>query len=290
MHCLLNLWKHSGNDLYRFKRYTPPSVVPHCLRREDGLIALHLVKQEIAKEGVLPFSLFFARGSTVCPLLASIVFPQTNHKHQTPYAYLKQRLFPSKLPESQRPLPEQSPAAALFLHWIFSMLMIAATAGTVPNVAYTVLVSLYSYDAIILVRFFVATGLLYLRWSPERKSWCSTRGFKPWGGPTAPIIYATVFGFLLVATFIRPDAGSPFSKKERGVEWWIVPTVGLGFLVLGYAYYLCFSYVIPRIRKEDLVVDREPVIVKEHGEWVQALEVVEAIWVARSELTGIDEK
>ena len=202
--------------------------------------------------------------------------------YQTPYAYLKQRLFPCKLPESQRPLPEQSPAAALLLHWIFCMLMIAATAGTVPQVAYTVLVSLYSYDAVILVRFFLAIGLLYLRWGPDRKTWRSTGGFKPWGGHTAPIIYATVLGFLLVTTFIRPDDGSPFSRKEQGVEWWIVPTVGLGFLVLGYAYYLCFTEVIPRIRKEEFIVEREPVIVKERGEWIQALEVVKAYWAARS--------
>ena len=31
-----------------------------------------------------------------------------------------------------------------------------------------------------------------------------------------------------------------------------------------------------------LVVNREPVIVNEGGEWVQALEVVETMWVANS--------
>ena len=36
-----------------------------------------------------------------------------------------------------------------------------------------------------------------------------------------------------------------------------------------------------------LVVERQAVIVKEKGEWVQALEVVEAIWVARSEPAGV---
>ena len=74
------------------------------------------------------------------------------------------------------------------------------------------------------------------------------------------------------------------------MEWWIVSTVGLRFLMLGYVYYLCFAYAIPWIRKEELVVEREPVIVKEHGERVQALEVVEAVWVARSELTNFGEK
>ena len=185
--------------------------------------------------------------------------------------------------------PEQSPAAALFLHWIFSMLMVASTSSTAPSVAYTVLVSLYSYVVIVLVRFFVATALLYLHFRKGR-AWTSTAGFKPWGGPTAGIIYFTVFGFLLVATFIPPSAGSPFSSASRGVEWYIVPSVGLGFLVLGYAYYLCFKYLIPKIRKKELVVDRQPVIVKKDGEWVQALEVVEALWVARTGTPGAVEE
>lgn len=169
------------------------------------------------------------------------------------------------------------------------MIMIAATSSTTPDLAYTVLVSIYSYVVLILVRFFVATGLLYLRYS-EGESWLSSRGFKPWGGPTAALIYSFAFGFLLVTFFIPPTAGSPFSKESRGIDWYIVPCVGLGFLALGYLYYLCFAYLIPRIRKEVLVVERQAVIVKEKGEWVQALEVVEAIWVARSGPAGVPEQ
>lgn len=169
------------------------------------------------------------------------------------------------------------------------MIMVAATSSTTPDLAYTVLVSIYSYVVLILVRFFVATGLLYLRYSGG-KSWLSSRGFKPWGGPTAALIYSSAFGFLLVTFFIPPTAGSPFSKESRGIDWYIVPCVGLGFLALGYLYYLCFAYLIPRIRKEVLVVERQAVIVKEKGEWVQALEVVEAVWVARSGPVGVPEQ
>ena len=111
------------------------------------------------------------------------------------------------------------------------MLMIAASSSTTPDVAYTVLVSIYSYVVLILVRFFVATGLLYLRYR-EGKSWLSSRGFRPWGGPTAALIYSSVFGFLLIAFLIPPAAGSPFTKESRGVDWYIVPCIGLGFLAL----------------------------------------------------------
>ena len=208
--------------------------------------------------------------------------------YQTPYAYLKDRYFTSEVPGAQKPLPEQSPAAALLLHWIFTMLMIAAISSTKPDVAYTVLVSLYSYVAIVLVRFFLASGLLYLR-LVKGTSWTSSTGFKPWGGSTAAIIYSSVFGFLLVASFIPPSAGSPFSKANRAIEWYIVPSIGLAFLILGYIYYLCFAYLIPQIRKQVLVVERHATIVKEKGEWVQALETVETIWVARSEPSNAGE-
>ncbi|KAL6716587.1 hypothetical protein ACLMJK_006154 [Lecanora helva] len=220
------------------------------------------VKQEIAKEGVLPFSLFFATSTT------------------TPYAWLKERFWQSKLPESRKPLPEQSPAAALLLHWIFSMIMIGATSSRLPRVSYTLLVSLYSYSVVVMVGFFVAAGLLYLRYS-EGKEWTNSAGFHPWGGPTAAIIYATVCAFILVAAWIPPTADSPFAHSQTGIYWYTVPTVGLVALSMGYLYYIGLHYIVPRMKKRVLVVEREAVLVKEKGEWVQAVELVEASWEAR---------
>ena len=43
-----------------------------------------------------------------------------------------------------------------------------------------------------------------------------------------------------------------------------------------------FAYVIPKLRKQVLEVEREAVIVKEKGEWVQAIELVYADWGPRS--------
>ena len=127
------------------------------------------MKQEIAKEGILPFSLFFARSTT------------------TPYAWLKERLWPS----SGRSL-EQSPASALLLHWIFAVILVAATSSTSPFIAYTVLVLLYAYTLVVMVGFFVATGLLYIR-ATKKREWTDNLGFRPWGGPTAAIIYRLAF-------------------------------------------------------------------------------------------------
>ena len=218
------------------------------------------MKQEIAKEGVLPFSLFFARSTT------------------TPIGRLINYLWPNHLPDARL---EESPAPALFLHWIFCMVMIAATSSTVPHESYGVLVSLYSYAVVVLVGFFVASGLLYLRCFSEGEEWTTGSGFKPWGGPTAAIIYCVTCAFLLVAAFLPPSAGSYFAKSHTGVDWYIVPTVALGTLLLGYAYYSIFEYLIPRFWNKVLMIERDPTIICVDGEWIQACETVEAWWRAR---------
>ena len=222
-----------------------------------------IVKQELAKEGVLPFSRFF---------LKSVI---------TPWARLEQRFWLSKQPRYQ---PERSPTPALFLHWLFSVILIAATSGELPSTAYTVLVSMYSYLIVILVGFFVSSGLLYLRFFSERKTWTINAGFKPWGGPTAAIIFTASCAFLIAAIFVPPSSDSAFAKANTGVYWYIVPTVSLCSLALGYLYYLIFRYVYPPLFKKDkvFVVDREAVIVHENGEYAQALEIVDFSWEARS--------
>lgn len=163
--------------------------------------------------------------------------------------------------------------------------MIAATASTTPDIAYAVLVSLYSYAVVTLIGFFVSAGLLYLRFfAPERREWITKSGFRPWGGPTAAIIYAAVCAFLISARFIPPASGSPFAQAITGPQWYVVPLAGLLSMVLGILYYLGFQHIYPPLFKDGkvLVVDREAVIVREHGEYIQALEVVDASWERRS--------
>lgn len=90
---------------------------------------------------------------------------------------------------------------------------------------------------------------------------------------------------MIVAVFVPPPPESPFSYKSTGIQPYIVPGVGLGTLLIGYTYYLVFAKLIPRWRKKVLIVEREPIIVRQgdrqDGEWVQILEVVEFWWAAR---------
>ena len=157
------------------------------------------------------------------------------------------------------------------------MILIGSTSSRTVDVAYSILVSLYAYVIVIIIGFFTAIGLLYARYFCEEGQWVQRSGFKPWGGPTAAIIYAVLCAFLAFASFAPPTQGSPYLIE---VQWFVVPTVGLSLLVLGYLYYLGLIYIVPRYFKKGrmLVADREAVIVRENGEYVQHLEIVDAAW------------
>lgn len=64
-----------------------------------------------------------------------------------------------------------------------------------------------------------------------------------------------------------------------------MPVIGLSTLLLGYIYYQIFTKLIPWWRKKVLIVEREPIIVRQggrqDGEWVQIMEIVEFWWATR---------
>ena len=163
------------------------------------------------------------------------------------------------------------------------MILIGATSARAPVVAYQILVSLYAYTVVIMIGFFTAVGLLYARSFGEEGEWIERSGFKPWGGPTAAIIYSGILAFLMAASFVPPKEGSPFLTQ---VKWFVIPTIGLSFLVLGYVYYLGLTYLVPPLFKKGkmLYADREAVIVRENGEYVQFLEIVDTAWEAGEDL------
>ena len=71
---------------------------------------------------------------------------------------------------------------------MFSVLLVGVTAFQTPVVAYTILVSIYSYIFVVLVGLLVAGGLVYKRLY-DRKAWLKKINFQPWGGLAAATIY-----------------------------------------------------------------------------------------------------
>ena len=227
------------------------------------------VKQEIAKEGILPFSLLFATG------------------HTTPWAWFKARWLTGRTSnmahgQSMDNHLEQSPMAALGLHWVSSIFLIAVTSMLDSATSYAVLVSLYSYVIIVLNGFVVSGGLLYLKLDKTR-SWSAQSNFKAWIDPLHAVTYFIVCGFLLFASFAKPSEGTPYSYAIGHIQWFILPAIGLLTLAWGLAWYLGLNLVMLQKRKQ-LVVTRFPFIVQDEddpGQWVQKSELIDHEWHTR---------
>jgi len=215
------------------------------------------VKQEIAKEGILPFSFFFATG------------------HTTPWAWLKNKWFPLQEEEHL----EQTPMAALGLHWFSSIVLILVTSMLQPATSYSVLVSLYSYTIIILNGFFVSGGLILMKLRPSR-NWAADVNFTPWLDPLHAVVYCLTCGFVLFAAFAKPAAGSPYSYELSHIQWFIVPTIGLSSLVWGIIWFFGLHLVMLK-RAKELVVTRVVVAVPDKdlpGQFRQESEVIYHEW------------
>ena len=147
------------------------------------------MKQEVAKEGILPFSDFFASGTTTpAALLKAWWSTRKSSGSEGAVRSLSQNEDPELNRGSEQTHLEQSPMAALLLHWLTSVTLIAITAMLTPSVAYSFLVSLYVYVIVILMGFIVSVGLLYLKVN-KNSGWANETNFRPWGGPTATILY-----------------------------------------------------------------------------------------------------
>ncbi|KAK1829943.1 high-affinity methionine permease [Podospora conica] len=192
------------------------------------------VKQEIAKEGILPFSLLFATS------------------HTTPLGRWQNR----NKPVVEGEYLDQTPTAALCLHWFTSVLLVAFTAKLTPTAAYSALISLYSFSLVLLVGFFTAAGLIYLHLRPSL-NWRPS--FKPPGGWACAAIYCAASLFGLIACFPKPRV--PLTTE---ITWYIIPTIALSSPLWGVLWYLGLRAYM-RFKGETLVVKRDPKIDREEG-------------------------
>lgn len=215
------------------------------------------VKQEIAKEGVVPFAKFFGENRT---------------------------LFGRRRFRNKAHRPEPTPLGALFLHWLFAVILILLTWPARPASAYRILVNLYVYLTDVVPSFIMAIGMLYLRFFTR---W-STKSLVPsWLSILAAFVYALANGFPLVAVWIPPThtSGDVYDLIP-GFPWYMTGTLSWILLGCGVLYWWCFRFVLPRVgarKGKEFVVEREPVFRMQDGERVQWHEIVLHSWVVKSE-------
>lgn len=226
------------------------------------------VKQEIAKEGMLPWSL---------PLATS---------YPTPFGLLRKWYAQGKLDDHYI---EHAPTAAFVLHWLTSILLIVVTLPIKdPQDAYGALVSLYTYTIIGIIGFWVSGGLLMVKFQRQKWLWLRPHlRYKPWLSPVHAIVYCLASAFMLVASFVPPTKGSPFHKDVTGIEWYLIPAIGLSAPLWGVLYYWGFLAYENRTGQQ-LVVTRRPWSVRDPDspagdpEYVQHTELIDITWQMRT--------
>ncbi|KAI0145467.1 amino acid/polyamine transporter I [Xylariaceae sp. FL1272] len=145
--------------------------------------------------------------------------------------------------------PFGSPAASLFLHWAVTVIVLLAPP---QGPAYNFIVNLYTYPGA-WVNGFVCAGLIYLHYKKSER-WTS-----PWHSylPIV-VIYLLANIFLAVTPFIPPNG----SWTSDGYPYYVFPVVGVGVLLLGALYWICWTKIWPAIGGYKIVATR---IIDEDG-------------------------
>jgi amino acid transporter len=234
------------------------------------------VKQEIAKEGILPFSSLFARD------------------YKSPIFYFL-RLLPRYRndPEALERKLERTPAGGIFLHWLFSVILVVSPPN--PQDGYQLLVYLHSY-VMAWFGFILAIGMIYLyrRKADEWIHLCRRR-WVPWGGSGLPYAIFMAIGLLpvlILGWFPRKngteDDTNEFNLSTQqcsryapgGLHWALSPGLGMGLFAGGVIYWMIFVWVVPRITKLNIKTVRIAVInTNEESEPYMVKEFIFIRWV-----------
>lgn len=224
------------------------------------------VKQEIAKNGIIPFARFFAHNSDVSVghVLKWLQKKTTWFRSVTRFQWLS--------PEEHM---EKTPVGALFLHELSCILLICVTLHLTAQDAYTLLVSLATYVISGFFGMLLGLGILILRiagppaTSPETQglTWKQMTGSKI--NPTLSVIAASYYAFcnawVLVACWVPPKADSSIYGN---LAWFVVPTVSWCVLGVGGFWFLgFFAYAKRKERRvfKVFTVDRSFVFESANG-------------------------
>lgn len=140
--------------------------------------------------------------------------------------------------------PFNSPAAALFLHWIVTVIVLLAPP---PGPAYNFIVNLYTYPGA-WINSFVAAGLIYLQYQTKEVWNPGWRTFLP-----VTVIFLLCNAFLAIVPFIPPADGDIWGD---GYPYYVFPVVGVGVLVLGAFYWVLWTKFWPAVRGHKIVSER----------------------------------
>lgn len=224
------------------------------------------VKQEIAKEGVLPYSLFFAES----------------------YEFSLSNCFGRSKKKVKSFDHEKTPAATLALHWVLTNIFVIAPVlaiqphpySTAAAYAYIQTAFIYNTDVVYFVA--VAGGLLCLRFTPSVR-WAEKSQLKrPWLSIGAASIFFVCALFPVICIWIPDPAFPKATRTSNLVPWWAGQTLAVCLLAFSFSYWVVFRlYIRVRSAREGktLHVRREPIFKHDvGGGLIQIFEIVTLQW------------
>ncbi|KIW08870.1 uncharacterized protein PV09_00794 [Verruconis gallopava] len=207
------------------------------------------VKQEIAKEGFLPWPKFFAPDydMSIGRILNWI---------QRKSASRLEWLFRSKwfAPANYR---ERTPVGASILHIFSCFVLISATAGMQAINAFDLLTGMSAYLINGFFGSFLALGILWLRLFKGKQWRMKSTAVRPSVSISAAAIYLVLNAWAVIANWI-PSHGS---SRQSPLEWYLIPVLSWIVLGFGVLWYVGFLLVMRRKDKKTntvLVIRKVP--------------------------------
>ncbi|KAK1623926.1 high-affinity methionine permease [Colletotrichum phormii] len=262
------------------------------------------VKQEIAKEGMLPWPKFFAQNTDM-----SIGRVLRWFQRKGWFSSVLRLKWLS--PEHHS---EKTPVGALLLHFVSCTILIFATYKMEPTNAYILLTSLSAYVINAFIGTFLGLGILILRFRgppttladddastfgkdtpPPPLTWAEMTGkrFRPFLSVFCAFVYMCGGLFPVITNWVHPSG-----QLSTQLDWWLVPTVSWIIITLGVAWFIGFVLVARYIERKDhrvFVVEKKPEFEPAQGssqgseagigtDLIQVHETVYLSWVGKEAL------
>ena len=198
------------------------------------------VNQELGKDGLLPYSDFWA-GKTMT------AFRTNNDPTPRTPKYSSIRV-PKASPSSSMSL-----APGLFLHFLISALVIILPP---PGEIYTFLIEIGGYPVSV-ISVAVSGGLLYIYYNDNKANNLTaassrSRTIKPWNSPIPAPKWAIIIFFasnllVCILPWIPPQSSSNNNASSSRFPYYAYPATGLGILILGAYYWVWWRYIRPKL-------------------------------------------
>jgi amino acid transporter len=224
------------------------------------------VKQEIAKEAILPFPKFFA----------------SNHDLSIG-RFLKWTIGSNKIASSRwlsaENFQEKTPVGATVLHLITCVVLIFGTWTLPPDQAYLLLVGISSYLMTAFFGILLSVGILYLRLRPSVRWNEKSPRVSSKVSITAAATFLILNLFPVVAKWFKPPV-----QKIGVLKWYLVPTVSwatLGFGALWWLVIFMRHRIKDRRTNQVLTIEKQPEYVEEPIGSGQLVQTHETTFISR---------